>query len=126
MTAPYLPFARRLHRALDLAGFAQGRSRTGALSRHYDVSRETARKWLSGLALPELERMIALAVNHNVNFEWLATGRGHMRSDDLGVREPAPSYVDREEMIICSLIRQLSPKRRRAILDLLEPDSASV
>ena len=53
---PHAEFARRLHRALDTSGFAAGRRRTGALSEYYGVSRETARKWLGGLALPELDR----------------------------------------------------------------------
>lgn len=119
MTAPYKDFARRLHEALDLAGFEQGRARTGALSRAYGVSRETARKWLNGLALPELERMMSLAVDHNVSFEWLATGRGPVRGGALAVRDAPPSYVDRDEVALLGAFRQMPPKRRRALVEFM-------
>jgi hypothetical protein len=119
-TAPFSDFARRLHQALDYAGFTKGRSRTGALAAHYAVSRETARKWLGGFGLPELERMIVIATENGVSFEWLATGRGTLRGNALSVREPMPSYGDREELRIVGLVRRLPPKRRKALLDLLD------
>lgn len=120
MAAPYEGFARRLHQALDHVGFDRGRSRTGKLANHYDVSRETARKWLSGLAMPEFDRMIALADHANVYLEWLATGRGEMTGSNLRVRETALPYLDREMAQIVGVIRQLSAARRRALLVLLE------
>ncbi len=58
----------------------------------YAVSRETTRKWLLGLALPELPRIIELAQDTGTNLEWLATGRGDMRIDANVVREPAGVY----------------------------------
>lgn len=119
MAAPYEGFARRLHQALDYVGFDRGRSRTGKLANHYEVSRETARKWLSGLALPELDRMIALAEHTGVYFEWLATGRGQITGDDIRVRETAPPYLDREMALMVGAIKQLSAVRRRALLTLM-------
>lgn len=119
-SAPFTEFAARLHQALDYAGFAKGRSRTGALAAHHAVSRETARKWLGGFGLPELERLIAIATENGVSFEWLVTGRGSMRDVDLSVREPALSYGAREEMRIIGLVRKLSAKRRKALLELLD------
>jgi transcriptional regulator with XRE-family HTH domain len=78
MAAPYEDFAGRLRKALDRAGFIQGRGRTSALADRYAVSRETVRKWLTGLTLPELSRIIELAKDFDVSLEWLATGRGSM------------------------------------------------
>lgn len=89
MAAPYEDFADRLRKALDRAGFVQGRGRTSALADRYAVSRETARKWLTGLALPELPRIIELAKEFGVSLEWLATGRGPV---PLGVRESSSAY----------------------------------
>jgi hypothetical protein len=119
-TVPHAEFARRLHRVLDASGFAVGRRRTGALAEHYDVSRETARKWLGGLALPELDRMIELATDHRASFEWLSTGRGTMKGGPLSVRDAQEKYGDLEEARLMGLVRKLSRKQRRALLDLLE------
>lgn len=114
-------FARRLQRTLDATGFASGRARTGTLAAHFGVSRETARKWLAGLALPELERLIELARRHRVSFEWLATGRGTMAGGGLSLRDTAPRYADADEARLLGLVGRLSRKQRRALLDLLEP-----
>ncbi|WP_024891169.1 helix-turn-helix domain-containing protein [Luteimonas huabeiensis] len=118
--APHAEFARRLHQALDLAGFAPGRRRTGALAESHGVSRETARKWLTGLSLPELERMIELAIRHHVSFEWLATGRGEAEPEGLSVRDAWLKYGDPEEARLLELVRTLSHKQRRALIDLLD------
>ncbi|MDI9239679.1 DNA-binding protein [Lysobacter sp. LF1] len=117
---PHKDFAHRLHQALDYAGFPAGRQRTGAVAEHYDVSRETARKWLVGLALPELERMLELAVQQRVSFEWLATGRGTLEGRGLHVREHPSKYDDAEELRLIGLVRKLPRKRRRALIQLLE------
>jgi hypothetical protein len=119
-TTPHAAFARRLNQALDHAGFTKGRGRTTALAGHYNVSRETSRKWLTGLALPELERIIELALQTGVCFEWLITGRGPMVVEDLAVRESAPfPYAGAEQRKLLDLLNQLSPRRRRALIDFL-------
>ncbi|RPE81598.1 helix-turn-helix domain-containing protein [Vulcaniibacterium tengchongense] len=119
--APHRDFARRLNQALDYSGFAQGRARTGSLAREYDVSRETARKWLRGLSLPELERMLQLALDLQVSFEWLATGRGPLPGK-LQVRENGPAYQDQDELRLMGLIRRMPRKKRRALIQLLEEE----
>lgn len=118
--APHAEFARRLQQALDAAGFAPGRRRTGALAELHGVSRETARKWLVGLSLPELERMMELAIRHHVGFEWLATGRGEPAPEGLGVHDAWLKYGDPEEARLLNLLRALSRKQRRALIDLLD------
>ncbi len=117
---PHAEFARRLHRALDASGFAAGRRRTGALSEYYGVSRETARKWLGGLALPELDRMIEIAIHHHVSFEWLATGRGVLKDSKLAVRDTPGKYGDPVEARLLGVLRKLSRKQQRALIDLLD------
>lgn len=121
-SVPNEAFAKRLNRTLDEAGFALGRRRTAALAQEHDVSRETARKWLTGLSLPELPRMIEIAVRHQVSFEWLATGRGSPRALSA-VADTRASYGDPEEARLLGLVRRLSRKRRRALLVLLGEDS---
>lgn len=119
---PHKEFADRLHQALDVSGFPQARSRTGALAAQYGVSRETARKWLAGLALPELERLLDIAMRLHVSFEWLATGRGTVEGAALHVREQPGKYADAEELRLIGLVRRLSRRRRRALIQLLEDE----
>ncbi|MFC4729207.1 DNA-binding protein [Coralloluteibacterium thermophilus] len=118
MTAPYAEFADRLHQTLDRALFVQGRGRTGALADRYAVSREAARKWLCGLALPELSRIIELALDFDVSFEWLATGRGQIQ---LGVGEPSALYrrlTDSEDRLLV-IFRTLPEAKQKLLLDFL-------
>lgn len=127
MPAPHAAFAHRLHLALDLAGIERGRGRTARLAALYGVSRETARKWLGGLSLPELERMIDMATRFGTAFEWLATGRGEPAPmQGLRVGEAAAGYgiADRDEARLIGLVRRLSRERRKALLTLLD-DAAS-
>lgn len=118
--APYHDFARRLHRALDYARFLVGRARTSALADEHGVSRETARKWLGGLALPELHRLIDLAVRCQVGLEWLATGRGNLKHALSAVAETRAGYGDPEELRLLGIVRKLSRKKRQALIALLE------
>lgn len=124
MAAPYEQFAERLRQALDRARFVAGRSRTGALADRYAVSRETARKWLTGLALPELARIIELAKDFDAGFEWLATGRGPVQAAAVqaaAVREPATAYqaLSADEGRLLDAFRTLPEPKRRLLVDFL-------
>lgn len=117
MAAPYEDFADRLRQTLDRAHFVPGRGRTSALADRYAVSRETARKWLTGLALPELARIIELAKDFDASFEWLATGRGYVR---LSVAEPSAVYrlTDNEGRML-EAFRNLPEPKRRLLVEFL-------
>lgn len=118
----YGDFASRLKKLLDHARFQPGRGRTTALANRYGVSRETARKWLTGLSLPELERMIELAVDFGGSFEWLATGRGPMLPGGQGVGEHGAVYrPDDTEPLrsLVTVVSALSRERQQALLVLL-------
>ncbi|CAN7344279.1 DNA-binding protein [Pseudoxanthomonas sp. LjRoot168] len=119
-TAPYQEFAGRLHKALDRARFPADRARTGALANRYAVTRETARKWLAGLALPELERMITLATDFRVAFEWLATGRG-TPDVDAGkvVREITATYGDDTLQKLHAWLDTLTDEQRKGLIQFL-------
>lgn len=121
MNSTHDDFAQRLRHALDYSGFAKGRARIGTLAIQYNVSRETARKWLAGLSLPELQRMIDIATQQHVSFEWLSTGRGSVDGNGLSVREGSGTYGDPEELQLAGLVRRMSRKKRRALIELLDP-----
>ena len=118
MEAPYEHFASRLQKALDRADFEPGRGRTGALADRYAVSRETSRKWLAGLALPEFSRIIELAKDFDVSLEWLATGRG---SAALGVAEASAVYrrLSDNEGRLLEAFRKLPETKRQALVKFL-------
>ncbi|MDR0181751.1 DNA-binding protein [Lysobacter arvi] len=117
--APHKEFSKRLHQAWDYAGFPQGRHRTTAIADHYEVSRESARKWALGLSIPSNERLRAMAVQMHVSYEWLSTGRGTMDGKNL-VRETPTKYDNPEEVRLVGLVRKLPRKKQRALIQLLE------
>jgi transcriptional regulator with XRE-family HTH domain len=119
--APHQGFAQRLHVTLDLAGVEKGRGRTKRLADHFAVTRETARKWLNGQSLPELERMLDIAKRLGVSFEWLATGRGVATPHGKVLEPSAPYRVDnREQSRLIGLVNRLPREQRRALLTILE------
>jgi len=117
--SPHKEFAKRLHQAWDYAGFPQGRHRTTEIADHYEVSRESARKWSRGLSMPTIERLHQMAVQMEVSFEWLSTGRGTMEGKNL-VREASTKYDTPEELRLVGLVRKLPRKKQRALIQLLE------
>lgn len=123
MAAPAEDFAKRLRWSLDHAGFARGRGRASALALRYGVSRETSRKWLNGMAMPELERMIELATDFGVSFDWLATGRmptlpANRLAEAAADYDTAPLSGD--EMKVLRSLRRLPPPKLHVILDLID------
>ncbi|MBB3227506.1 transcriptional regulator with XRE-family HTH domain [Luteibacter sp. Sphag1AF] len=104
-----------------MAGLKKGRGRTTQLADLFDVSRETARKWLNAEGLPELARQIDMAVRFGVNFEWLATGRG-APDGATGVREAPAMYrpETRDQLRLVGLVTRLPRERRNALLVLVE------
>jgi len=105
---------------MDLAGMKKGRSRTRELAEVFDVSRETARKWLNDMSTPELPRLKEMAGRFGVSFEWLTTGRGTPKG--FMVQDAtAPYRVDnREQARLIGLISRLPREQRKALLVLLE------
>ncbi len=118
MAAPYEDFADRLRQTLDRAHFVSGRKRTGTLADRYALTGESVRKWLTGLALPELPRLIELAKDFNVSFEWLATGRGQPQ---LGVQEISPDYqrLTAHEGRMLDAFRKLPEPKRQLLVEFL-------
>jgi len=119
LQSPHKEFAKRLHQAWDYAGFPQGRHRTSEIADHYEVSRESARKWARGLSMPTIERLHQMAVQMGISFEWLSTGRGTMEGKNL-VREASTKYDTPEELRLVGLVRKLPRKKQRALIQLLE------
>lgn len=86
-------FAKRLHKALDAAGYpARGRARI--LSREFNISDKGASKWLNGDAIPETSKIPLIAQFLKIHAEWLLSGTGEMFVDsekNLITKEPIRS-----------------------------------
>jgi transcriptional regulator with XRE-family HTH domain len=69
-------FAERLDEALTDFGIPKDHRRIGTVAAEFGVSRESARKWLAGDALPQTERIQEIATRLECRGEWLLTGQG--------------------------------------------------
>lgn len=74
-------FAKRLHQAMDNAGFEM-RGRARILSKEFKVSDKGAGKWLNGEAIPETSKIPLLANFLNISAEWLLTGNDEAQSEN--------------------------------------------
>lgn len=97
------PIAARLSELFESLGFPDERGRAQRIATRFDVSRETARKWLSGEALPETWRIAEFVKHSPYSADYILTGREHQ----VGIAEYA---VDsREDMmgVVDSIYAQL-------------------
>jgi transcriptional regulator with XRE-family HTH domain len=111
----------RVRKARVLATLSQAE-----LARRIGVKRSAVTQWEHPAGTtPSVEHLIKLALETQVNFEWLASGRGPTRCEDF---EPVPAVIvddyarDEDESLALTHFRRLSASRRRmalAILDIL-------
>lgn len=114
-------FAQRLDRALTLANVPPDRGRTARVAIMFDVTRETARLWLKG-RMPNMATLKVMAVRLRVPFDWLATGLGTPPAGMVAERRPSYEVGDAVELQLIGIIRTMSPRRRRALLTVLQSD----
>lgn len=94
------------------------------LARRLGVSQPTVSDWENGKTEPSVDNLRTLAVELDVWFEWIVTGRGP-RNFTPEVREAQHEYrVERElpldELQLQAIYRRLSPARREALLAFLK------
>ncbi|MBB1061175.1 helix-turn-helix domain-containing protein [Marilutibacter spongiae] len=94
------------------------------LARRIGVKRSAVTQWEQAAGTtPSVEHLIKLALETGVNFEWLASGRGPSRCDEV---EADPAVIvddfarDADESQALTQFRRLSPSRRRMALGILE------
>lgn len=74
-----IKFAERMNQVADLLGIPEkGKNRQKLFGKKFNVSQESARKWLSGESIPKEANFIEIVKEAKVNYEWLKTGRGDM------------------------------------------------
>lgn len=82
-------FAVRFGEALTAAGVPDDRHRRSWVARKFGVSVESARKWLTGEALPQPFRIAEIAKTLGVSPSWLQYGED---AAGLMISEPERSY----------------------------------
>lgn len=96
----------------------------GELARRLGVSQPSVSDWENGKTEPSVENMRTLAVELDVWFEWLATGRGSQEYAPQ-IQEPPQEYraqpeVPADERDLQAIYRRLPPARKEALLEFLK------
>jgi transcriptional regulator with XRE-family HTH domain len=113
-------FSHRLNKVLDDVGFdAKGSGRQVQLGKAIGLTQKGVRKWLEGEGLPELSRLVQIAVHFNVSFEWLATGRGDPYSGGANVERPLSDSAIK----IAKLAETLTETQRKQLLESISAQS---
>lgn len=109
----------RLREARSAAGFTQEQ-----LAERLGLTRSAVGQWESEKlrTCPSTEHLQSLADQLDVSFEWLAMGRGHMRSHYIA--QPTAAYTNEvltfKERQFINRFRALSERKRQVMQDLLE------
>jgi transcriptional regulator with XRE-family HTH domain len=89
------------------------------------VSRSAVANWESGVGVPDMQNLIAIAQVSGMSFEYLATGRGERFIFDRRVAQELPAYLDEntvwngDELQLLKRYRSSSEERKKAIMALL-------
>lgn len=123
-------FAARLREAMLDADYpAKKRAAHGVdvvpLMAVANVTREAARKYVTGKSLPDEERIVRIAEWLDVRLAWLRDGEGEKR--DAPERKPGDPHVAQESAVyssaeaaeLAALVLRLPPERRAQFRDLL-------
>ncbi len=119
--SPKKAFSVRLVSVMKEQGLASARNAksgvdVGPLAKAAAVSREMARRYTDGSAIPDLNRMGKIAAWLNVRLPWLRDGDGPKRNGEaLSAQEPGtPPYISPEAAEIALIWSKLPAARRAA------------
>ena len=113
-------FANRVRRARLHAQLTQSE-----LADKVGVQRGAVAQWEHDEgSKPGLTNLIEVALATHVSFEWLATGRGSMKSGDAhhGQAHPMSDFAHNEieSRLLVAIRRMRNPRKRQVIVDLVE------
>lgn len=114
-----MKIGHRIKESRESKGISQGE-----LARRLGVSQPSVSDWENIKSEPTVENMRALAVELDIWFEWLATGRGAQKYVP-GVQEPGQEYrlgpeLPADERDLQAIYRRLPPARKEALLEFLK------
>ncbi|MBW7901686.1 MAG: helix-turn-helix transcriptional regulator [Rhodocyclaceae bacterium] len=108
----------RIKKLREERGYSQGE-----LARRVGVTQPTVSDWENNRTEPTVDNLRLLAVEFDVFFEWLTTGRGQRRFVPMAGEPVAEYRVERQppedETQLLNLFRRLPDARRQALLEFL-------
>lgn len=118
-------FAARLVEAMLEAGFRSARNAksgvdVGPLAKASKVTREMARRYTEGTAIPDANKMAVIADWLNVRVAWLRDGEGAMRNAAHTARQDSAAYgVGEDALEIARVWSRLSEDNRFLLRDMM-------
>ena len=104
---------------IKMAREIRGLSPSG-LARRIGVRPASCSHWESCRSDPSITNLSKLAVILDVDFDWLATGRGNMQYGEGLRASPYPAEIippDQQELL--AAYQRLKPRRQKELLDFL-------
>lgn len=89
------------------------------------VGRSAVANWESGVGVPDMQNLIAIAQVSGMSFEYLATGRGARFISDSSAAQEVPQHPDEntarsgDELQLLKRYRSSSVEKKKAIMALL-------
>lgn len=113
--------AQRLNEAFAAMGLPPGHGQHKKIATKFDVSRETARKWVEGLAIPEVWRIVQIGRESGLGAAYLLLDDTASEREDhrekLKAAEPtAPYSLSTEEEALLGIYRSANYEGRKTIL----------
>lgn len=116
-----LAFAERLIEICTEKGL-KAHGRQAALARQLKVTQPAVKKWFDADAIPDTDKIIELALWCGVCFEWLMTGRGPKRIEEL--------YPTKAIAHVAQVMQAMEPEQQylaaRLVDQVKKPDDAAV
>lgn len=113
-----MKIGQRIKGLREERGYSQGE-----LARRVGVTQPTVSDWENNKTEPTVDNLRILAVELDVYFEWLVTGRG-AKDYVPQVNGPVAEYrvhraIPADETRFLEMLRRLPPARREALLEFL-------
>lgn len=86
--------------------------RQAALARLLKITQPAVKKWFDGESIPDTDKVIELAVWGGVCFEWLMTGRGPKRIDEL--------YPTKAIAHVAEIMQAMEPEQQHLVARLAD------
>lgn len=114
-------FSRRMHEICDDMKLPK-HGRQSELAKVFSVSQKGARKWLEAESFPRWEHVIRITEWANVTIEWLMSGRGTKRLEEL--------YPSMAIAHVAKVMQAMEPEQQYLVARLADqvkkPDDATV
>lgn len=126
-----IAFSRRMHEICDDMKLPK-HGRQSELAKVFSVSQKGARKWLEAESFPRWEHVIRITQWANVTIEWLMSGRGAKRIDELypsmaiaHVAKVMQAMEPEQQYLVARLADQVKKPDDAAVDSKNEPNSAT-